>query len=48
MSVAVAWVSGAVVQRAGVCRGSLAAERWRWAIKELFVIMNKAWPFQTV
>ena len=41
MSAAVTWISGAVVRCAGVCRGSLAAERWRWAIKELFVIMNK-------
>ncbi len=41
MSAAVTWISGAVVRRAGVCRGSLAAERWRWAIKELFAIMNK-------
>ena len=41
MSAVVTWIGGAVVRCAGVCRGSLAAERWRWAIKELTVIMNK-------
>ena len=46
-STAMAWISGAV-RRAGVCRGLLVAERWRYAIKELFVIVNKTWPFQIV